>query len=391
MQNIFADLSKDGDQVTHIVYDNKSYELDDYTPNAQGVYAIALDAKGADDSGIGTVYITRDGDISFKPNSDILHTDLTATTDILTANLEVHTKDGDNDVDSVDVTLKIKDGADIGFSGELDVAWTEVSSIKTITTDGEGQMLNVGLTSGSDHLASLKFVADNDTNSVLNNITVDEVETFVHVINGGDSIVVSTNENQPLNVADYILQATLSKDGQGKANGEYSITQYKPFDQAQLPIDSAVILLPLVATDLDGDPTPTQIQLTVADGQDITVGNSTSSVQLNETLTLDGTEENAISQHDSVSFVAGVDGIDAVKWQDDAALHTLLDGITTQGKETKYSVSDDTLRVYLDDGGQGKDVITFVLDSALAAAIQLSSTCLLIMPTMTPLILMYLI
>ncbi|OLQ93978.1 hypothetical protein BIY21_10000 [Vibrio ponticus] len=365
VKNIFADVSKDGDQVTHIVYDNKSYDLDDYTPDGQGVYAIALDAKGADDNGIGTVYITRDGDISFKPNSDILHTDATSAMDVLTAKLEVHTKDGDNDVDSVDVTLKIKDGTDIGFAGKLDVAWTEVSAIKTITTDSEGETLNVSLTSGSDHLASLKFVADSDTNSVLNNITVDEAETFVHIINGGDSIVVSTNQNQPLNVADYILQATLSKDTQGNANGEYSITQYKPFDQAQSPIDAAVILLPLVATDTDGDPTPAEIKLTVTDGQDITVGNSTSSVQLNETLTLDGTEENAISQHDSVSFVAGVDGIDSVKWQDDAALRTLLDGITTQGKETKYSVSDDTLRVYLEDGAQGQDVITFVLDSGI--------------------------
>ncbi|WP_194438910.1 retention module-containing protein [Vibrio fluminensis] len=365
VKNIFADVSKDGDQVTHIVYDNKSYDLDDYTPDGQGVYAIALDAKGADDNGIGTVYITRDGDISFKPNSDILHTDATSSLDVLTAKLEVHTKDGDNDVDSVDVTLKIKDGKDIGFAGELDVAWTEVNAIKTITTDSEGEILNVGLTSGSDHLASLKFVADSDSGSVLNNITVDEAETFVHIINGGDSIVVSTNQNQPLNVADYILQATLSKDAQGNANGEYSITQYKPFDQAQLPIDAAVILLPLVATDTDGDPTAAEIKLTVTDGQDITVGNSTSSVQLNETLTLDGTEGNAISQHDSVSFVAGVDGIDSVKWQDDAALRTLLDGITTQGKQTKYSVSDDTLRVYLEDGAQGQDVITFVLDSGV--------------------------
>ncbi|OLQ86346.1 hypothetical protein BIY22_11915 [Vibrio panuliri] len=364
-QNIFSDVSKDGDQVTHFVYENKTYQLDDYTPNNLGVYAIALDDT-LSANGIGTVYITRDGDIAFKPNSDIQHSSLTTTNDVLTAKLEVFTKDGDNDVDSAEVSIKIKDGADIGFNGALDVSWTEVNAIKTITTDSDGETLNVGLTRGSDPLASLLFVADNDASSVLNNITVDGSATYVHILNGGDSVVVSSSETQPLDVAQYILQATLGKDAQGKPNGDYSITQYKPFDQAELPTDSAEILLPLVATDRDGDPTAQVIKLSVKDGQDITVSNTQSSVRLNETLTLDGSEGNAISQHDSVSFVAGVDGIDSVKWLDNAALDTLLDDITSQGQQTKHSVSDGTIRVYLENGGQQQDVIKFELDSGVS-------------------------
>ncbi len=365
-QNIFSDVSKDGDQVTHITYENRTYRLDDFSQNADQQYEIPLEAVSPDDTGIGTIYITRDGDIAFKPNSDILHTDSTSTNDVITAILQVFTQDGDGDTDSVDVTLKIKDGDNIDFNGVREVAWTETSAIQTITQDGNGQILNVGLTSGSDELKSLKFVADDDTSSVLNNITVDGVATYVHIINGGDSVVISTNPNSPLAVADYVLQATLSKDAQGKANGEYSLTQYKPFDQSELPTDSAEILFPLVATDTDDDPTPTTIKVTVTDGQDITFANSDSKVELTETLTLDGSDNNAISQHDSVMFAAGVDGIDSIAWQDNAALRAMLDSITTQGQATEYSVSNDTIRVYVDDQGQQQDVITFVLDNGTA-------------------------
>lgn len=365
-QNIFMDVSQDGDLVTHLIYENRTYTLEDFSQNIDNQYVIPLEASSPDDSSIGTIYITQDGDIAFKPNSDILHTEETATNDVLTANLTVFTQDGDGDTDSVDVTLKIEDGDNIGFDGVREVTWTEISAIQTITQDGDGQALNVGLTNGSDEFKSLKFVADGDADSVLNTITVDGVATYVHIINGGDSVVISTNPNQPLAVADYVLQATLAQDAQGKANGEYSITQYQPFDQSELPTDSAEILFPLVAIDTDNDTTPETIKVTVKDGQDITFGNSDSAVSLTETLTLDGSVSHALSQHDSVMFAEGVDGIDSIAWQDNAALRTLLDGLTTQGQATEYSVTNDTIRVYLDDQGQQQDVITFVLDSGTA-------------------------
>ncbi|GAK84171.1 RTX toxins and related Ca2+-binding proteins [Vibrio ponticus] len=309
-QNIFSDVSQDGDQVTHFVYDNKSYNLDDYTPDGAGVYAIALDPVGNDDSAIGTVYITRDGDISFKPNSDILHTDKTSINDILTANLEVFTKDGDDDIDSVDVAIKIKDGDNINFTGELELAFTEKRKSQTFTEDVDGTPLNVGLQIGSDEIASLQFVADNDSNSVLNNITLDEAATFVHILNEGQSVVVSLS-NDPNDTSGYILQATFSENNAGERSGAYSVTQHQAFDQ----VDEVTVNFPFAAMDTDGDTSSDTIDVVVRDGKDITVCNPDSFIFIKEPKNLDGSEENSITRHSSIELKQGSDEIDSVEWK----------------------------------------------------------------------------
>ena len=327
VQNVFTDVSQDGSEVTHFVYDGTEYRMpSDDGKDADHLYDFVLTNQAGDE--IGTLYINKDGDISFKPNSDIDHTGL--ADDILTAELEVFTKDVDGDVVSTDVTLKIKDGDDIGFNGQLDVAFKEIKDTQIINQDVNGKPLSVGLVQGSDEIKSVYFVEDTQNSSALNSITVAGVATNSFVTDDGKSYIVYLGSD-PTDTSSYVLKAEFVEDAQGHRNGEYTITQYQSFDNNN-NTDTVQLVFPIAAIDNDGDVTPTNINVTIADGNNISVGNENSRVELIETVNLDGTAGNAISKSTSVEFSQESDAIRSVKWEVSTELENALRSIESNGQ-----------------------------------------------------------
>ncbi|GAK83697.1 hypothetical protein JCM19238_1259 [Vibrio ponticus] len=178
--------------------------------------------------------------------------------------------------------------------------------------------------------------------------------------------------NDPDDTLSYVLQADFVEDAQGNRNGEYTITQYQAFEHNN-NTDTVQLVFPIAAIDNDGDVTPTNINVTIADGNNISVGNENSNLELIEHVNLDGTADNAISKSTSVEFSQESDAISSVKWEVSDELKNDLLLITTNGKPTVLELSDglihlstynknnekiDVLKIELDADSSGKYTVT---------------------------------
>ncbi|WP_375754049.1 retention module-containing protein [Vibrio sp. HN007] len=278
--------------------------------------------------------------------------------------LQIKATDTDGDETTATISIEIVDGPDATV-GEPN---SSVTLTETKTLDGtDGQALtaieSVTFSKGSDAIEDVEWVIPTATQTILNNITSNDRETSYELSSDGKTITVKVDGSN-----ETVMTLTLNSD----LSGEYTVKQYLPIDQDNatdgdsLGVSASDFDLQIKATDTDGDETTATISIEIVDGPDATVGEPNSSVTLTETKTLDGTDGQALTAIESVTFSKGSDAIEDVEWVIPTATQTILNNITSNDRETSYELSSDGKTITVKVDGSNETVMTLTLNSDLS-------------------------
>ncbi|TKF60390.1 retention module-containing protein [Vibrio lentus] len=148
--DVMPTQSADGAKVTQFTYDGGTAVTLDPSISTEQVFTVTD----------GLLYITIEGEVRFEPNRDLDH----SSGDIVRA-IVVTTSDFDNDTDTADVTLTIKDGIDPVIDVVPDVNLSEVNLADGSTPSGSAvsSTHTITYTEGSDDFSHFR-IATNEFN-----------------------------------------------------------------------------------------------------------------------------------------------------------------------------------------------------------------------------------
>ncbi|MDN2668389.1 retention module-containing protein [Vibrio sp. 14N.309.X.WAT.E.F5] len=148
--DVMPTQSADGAKVTQFTYDGGTAVTLDPSVSTEQVFTVTD----------GLLYITIEGEVRFEPNRDLDH----SSGDIVRA-IVVTTSDFDNDTDTADVTLTIKDGIDPVIDVVPDVNLSEVNLADGSTPSGSAvsSTHTITYTEGSDDFSHFR-IATNEFN-----------------------------------------------------------------------------------------------------------------------------------------------------------------------------------------------------------------------------------
>lgn len=210
-----------------------------------------------------------DVDISVTQNHPLDHVDtsgdyVSIVDDVLNITIPVQIEDADGDVlvdengdpEPVDVVVTINDGQDPVFN---------ITSQATELTEGEAGSTGViseslDLDTNSDQIDAITFNLTDAQAQALFDITSNGKGTRVDQSVDGRILVFVPAEfgGEDVPVLEIIF------DNNAK-DGSYTIQQFEPIDQPE-DTNSSIFELDVIATDMDGDTTGSQITLTINDG-----------------------------------------------------------------------------------------------------------------------------
>ncbi|MEZ9288870.1 retention module-containing protein [Vibrio lentus] len=148
--DVMPTQSADGAKVTQFTYDGGTAVTLDPSISTEQVFTVTD----------GLLYITIEGEVRFEPNRDLDH----SSGDIVRT-IVVTTSDFDNDTDTADVTLTIKDGIDPVIDVVPDVNLSEVNLVDGSTPSGSpvSSTHTITYTEGSDDFSHFR-IATNEFN-----------------------------------------------------------------------------------------------------------------------------------------------------------------------------------------------------------------------------------
>ncbi|NOH94119.1 retention module-containing protein [Vibrio sp. AIC-3] len=232
--DVMPTQSADGAKVTQFIYDGGTAVTLDPTVSTEQVFTVTD----------GLLYITIEGEVRFEPSRNLDH----SSGDIVRT-IVVTTSDFDNDTDTADVTLTIKDGIDPVIDVVPDINLSEV-----------------GLTDGSMPSGS----AVSSTQTITYTVGSDDLSHFriaTNEFNPGDllksnGLVVQLKED-PASPGDYI---GFTDDGAGNVTnvftidfdsvnkGQFTFTLIEALDHLDGDLNNSLNFnLPVYAVDTDGD------------------------------------------------------------------------------------------------------------------------------------------
>ncbi|KPL94483.1 retention module-containing protein [Vibrio splendidus] len=232
--DVMPTQSADGAKVTQFTYDGGTAVTLDPSISTEQVFTVTD----------GLLYITIEGEVRFEPNRDLDH----SSGDIVRT-IVVTTSDFDNDTDTADVTLTIKDGIDPVIDVVPDVNLSEVNLADGSTPTGSpvSSTHTITYTEGSDDFSHFRIA--------------------INEFNPGDllkssGLVVLLKED-PSSAGDYIGYTddgmgnitdvfTISFDSANKA--QFTFTLIEALDHLDGALNNNLdFSLPVYAVDTDGD------------------------------------------------------------------------------------------------------------------------------------------
>ncbi|CAK2554171.1 retention module-containing protein [Vibrio crassostreae] len=232
--DVMPTQSADGAKVTQFIYDGGTAVTLDPNVSTEQVFTVTD----------GLLYITIEGEVRFEPSRDLDH----SSGDIVRT-IVVTTSDFDNDTDTADVTLTIKDGIDPVIDVVPNVNLSEVNLADGSTPSGSAvsSTQTITYTVGSDDLSHFR-IATNEFNpgDVLKS----------------NGLVVQLKED-PASPGDYI---GFTDDGAGNVTnvftidfdsvnkGQFTFTLIEALDHLDGALNNDLNFnLPVYAVDTDGD------------------------------------------------------------------------------------------------------------------------------------------
>ncbi|MFA0484112.1 retention module-containing protein, partial [Vibrio sp. 10N.222.55.B11] len=232
--DVMPTQSADGAKVTQFIYDGGTTVTLDPTVSTEQVFTVTD----------GLLYITIEGEVRFEPSRNLDH----SSGDIVRT-IVVTTSDFDNDTDTADVTLTIKDGIDPVIDVVPDINLSEVGLADGSMPSGSAvsSTQTITYTVGSDDLSHFR-IATNE-------------------FNPGDllksnGLVVQLKED-PASPGDYI---GFTDDGAGNVTnvftidfdsvnkGQFTFTLIEALDHLDGDLNNSLNFnLPVYAVDTDGD------------------------------------------------------------------------------------------------------------------------------------------
>ncbi|CAM3049257.1 retention module-containing protein [Vibrio rarus] len=252
--------------------------------------------------------------------------------------------DGDEDETRSSIEITVEDGTNIGLSNRRVILNDD--DIGTVSLPITGDM---GLTQGSDALASFGFNLTNGQSNALNAITSNGEATSFTITENGTLITVSLS-NAP---ESSVLTIRLNTDSDGQFDGTFTVDQQQAIDQTASN-DRLNLALRVELKDSDGDITRANAQVRINDGQDSTFSD--------ETIELAWNEDNIIGAVDfpvtgDVGLTAGADAIESVTLSLSASQQSAWDALTSNGIQTKVVISNDGQTLSLVTDNDAEDIV----------------------------------
>uniref|UniRef100_UPI002683B38D T1SS-143 repeat domain-containing protein n=1 Tax=Vibrio kanaloae TaxID=170673 RepID=UPI002683B38D len=232
--DVMPTQSADGAKVTQFIYDGGTAVTLDPTVSTEQVFTVTD----------GLLYITIEGEVRFEPSRNLDH----SSGDIVRT-IVVTTSDFDNDTDTADVTLTIKDGIDPVIDVVPDINLSEVGLADGSMPSGSAvsSTQTITYTVGSDDLSHFR-IATNEFNPgdlLKSNGLV--VQLKEDPSSPGDYI--GYTDDGAGNVTDVF---TISFDSVNK--GQFTFTLIEALDHLDGDLNNSLNFnLPVYAVDTDGD------------------------------------------------------------------------------------------------------------------------------------------
>ncbi|TKF06992.1 retention module-containing protein [Vibrio kanaloae] len=232
--DVMTTQSADGAKVTQFIYDGGTAVTLDPTVSTEQVFTVTD----------GLLYITIEGEVRFEPSRNLDH----SSGDIVRT-IVVTTSDFDNDTDTADVTLTIKDGIDPVIDVVPDINLSEVGLADGSMPSGSAvsSTQTITYTVGSDDLSHFR-IATNEFNPgdlLKSNGLV--VQLKEDPSSPGDYI--GYTDDGAGNVTDVF---TISFDSVNK--GQFTFTLIEALDHLDGDLNNSLNFnLPVYAVDTDGD------------------------------------------------------------------------------------------------------------------------------------------
>ncbi|MCD9539532.1 retention module-containing protein, partial [Photobacterium carnosum] len=374
-QIIIGDVSLDvgSDAIHHIDFNADQQSLQGITSNGEAtiftVTGNVLTVVDSDNKLVMVVTIATDGSFTVEVTGPIDQ----STDDVVNLNLGMTATDNDGDTTNGQVVIDITDGADAGGNEHGEITITEGDL--TPQTGEQGYPVSGNTTivieAGADRLDPSKVTIDPKQLTTL----IGELESELTT---GNNEAISFHYDAVTgvligNTAAGEQVVTVSLNAVQAANGhdidvKVTITQEKPLNHVdngnQGLVDSIddkiTIDVPIQAQDTDGDwlQKPANVDITIKDGANPEFGTDTGTV-INET-----TQNGQIIIGDVPLDV----GSDAIHHIDFNADQQSLQGITSNGEATTFTVTGNVLTV-VDSDNKPVMVVTIATDGSFTVEV----------------------
>ncbi|MDB1123866.1 retention module-containing protein [Vibrio algarum] len=292
--------------------------------------------------------------------------------DILSLPLPITSVDFDGDTVTNTINYQIVDGSDaVALNPDSQVIFTELTTLDGSVNNAISESGSAGFVAGTDSIESVVWDISQETILFLDNMTTNDGKTSWTLSPDGKTILVQ----REVDGAD-VLELKIED-----LEGNYTVRQFLSIDQDisqndgdDISNSGSQLDLTLLATDADGDKTFAKANITILDGQSITIGNDSSSISLTEIIGLDGSETNAISSSDSLEFSQGTDAIERVEWAISDAASQMFEALTSKGNDTSWELIDEdrTIRVFVTENGVELDVLVISLSDDNSGSYQVT-------------------
>ncbi|PKH07185.1 hcalcium-binding protein [Moritella sp. Urea-trap-13] len=358
------------DEIASIVFDDANMQsgFDGVTSNGLAttveVNGQVLLLKDSEGKTVLEVTIGNDGNYTAKITGELDQ----GADNLLNLPIKVLVIDDDGDTARGTINIDVVDGSDA--TGGEGHAMTAVEGDLETPTGGTTYPKTTSdsfkVTAGEDRLDPTSVNID----STQRNALIDELE--LELTSGGEKLdfVLSVDGSTLVGTTtggDVAVTITLSGTQAGDdINVNVEFKQHLPLDHNKLTdsdgfvkvgdnTDEITIRIPVQAKDTDGDDllTPAEVDITIQDGADPVFG-------LDSGTTITETE-NSQTVSGSIELDIGSDAIEKVEFE---AVQASLDGLTTNGQATTYTVNGDVISVTIDGGTNNNDpVLTITMNN----------------------------
>ena len=350
------ELNVGSDAIGKVEFDAQQTSLEGLTTNGQAtifavngnVITVTIDGGINDGTPVLTIAINNDGTYSVKQDEP-LDQDNTQGDDI-DLNLGIVATDKDGDVsNNGQLNITIQDGQD-ATGGNVIANLTVVegdlenpASGKEYPSTGTG---NFTVEAVNDNLVSNTMRVQADVQTVLlaelNSLTSNgEPLSFTLIVDGNGVITITgVTQSGTAEILEITLTPTQLTDGD--VSVAMAIEQSGPLDHSKtnnsdsyvtVSGDTVSVDIPVQMTDSDGDDLvqPVDVKVTITDGDDPKFG-------VDSSVILEEGDDGVVSGIGKIAVDAGSDQIVKVYFDNTQAS---LDGLTSNGEVTRYTVIDD--------------------------------------------------
>ncbi|MFA0166235.1 retention module-containing protein [Vibrio breoganii] len=335
-------LVKGSDLVESVVIDDSILSNLDWTSVTSNGVAVSLDLSSTNQVGIDDTLLLSRVDNDAPILRIIVNLDGTYTVeqiapidqrngDSVTLILPVSANDADGDSSQANISIIINDGADpAGEDSTINL--TETTGVVT----GGDQIV---FTPGSEDIADISF----DPN-VVNDLVWTGLQT------NGEGVEVELTDSKTLVVTslsgEEVLRVTIDNDG------NYLVTQSQPIEQDSTT-DLTKLVLPVIASDSEGDSGTANININIADNVAPTA--PTSPVAYIETGEVGQTNTG------NISFTPGSDAVETLVIDSAIESDATWNALTSNGEATDVSL-DATGKILTLTTTGGVDVLVVTID-----------------------------